>query len=107
MPLLQQRTVSQFKTRPDAQRKRAGRKALPKRIAVANVARPGIATSACEVQQRDFVPGVPLGVPVAFGAFYGCPSRACKGMPVASLWRPGNPVWLVGPAQYPRSETSA
>ena len=33
MPLLQQRTVSKFKTRPDAQRKRTGRKALPKRIA--------------------------------------------------------------------------
>src|SRR6516225_522296 len=33
VPLLQQRTVSQFKTRRDAQRKRAGRKALPKWIA--------------------------------------------------------------------------
>ena len=38
MPLHQQRAVSQFKTGPDAQRKRAGRKALPKRIAAANVA---------------------------------------------------------------------
>ena len=39
MPLHQQRAVSQFKTRHDAERKRAGRKALPKRIAAANIAR--------------------------------------------------------------------
>jgi hypothetical protein len=32
-------TSRKFKTRPDAQRKRTGRKALPKRIAAANVAR--------------------------------------------------------------------
>jgi hypothetical protein len=39
VPLHRQRTVSQFKTRRDAQRKRADRKALPKRIAAANIAR--------------------------------------------------------------------
>jgi hypothetical protein len=44
VPLQEQRTVSQFKTRRDAQRK-LGRKALPKRTAAANVARPGIATT--------------------------------------------------------------